>query len=94
MDLNDILAETISFDKQNINYILVYNKAKNSNYALKTTLAKRAGKSFLIGGFSRYDVFFHDVKTVNDDEFKKHSFSPRKIQICFLIIKIYKYNTY
>ena len=68
--LNDILTETISFDKQNINYILVYNKAKNSNYALKTTLAKRAGKSFLIGGFSRYDIFFHNVKTVNDDEFK------------------------
>ncbi len=68
--LNDILEETISFDKQNINYILVYNKAKNSIYALKTTLAKKAGKSFLIGGFSRYDIFFHNVKTVNDDEFK------------------------
>lgn len=69
--LNDILDETLSFDKKNINYILVYNKEKNNNYALKTSSAKKAGKSFLIGGFSRYNVFFHDVKTVNDDEFKK-----------------------
>lgn len=69
--LNDILDETLSFDKNNINYILVYNKEKNNNYALKTSSAKKAGKSFLIGGFSRYNVFFHDVKTVNDDEFKK-----------------------
>ena len=69
--LNDILDETLSFDKNNINYILVYNKEKNNNYALKTISAKKAGKSFLIGGFSRYNVFFHDVKTVNDDEFKK-----------------------
>lgn len=67
--LNDILDETLSFDRQNINYILVYNKIKNSNYSIKNTIAKRAGRTFLITGFNRYNVFFHDIKTVNEDDF-------------------------
>lgn len=68
--LNDILNESLAFDRQNINYILVYNKSKNPNYAIKNTFAKRAGKSFLITGFDRYYVFFHDVKTLDEDDFK------------------------
>lgn len=26
--------------------------------------------SYLINGFDRYNIFFHDVKTINEDEFK------------------------
>ena len=68
--LNDIMDETLSFDRQSINYILVYNKVKNSNYSIKNTLAKKAGKAFLIAGFDRYNVFFHDVKTMDEEDFK------------------------
>ena len=67
--LNDILNESLPFDRQNINYILVYNKVKNSKYAMASYLAKKAGKTFLIAGFSRYNVFFHNVKTMSDTEF-------------------------
>lgn len=81
--LNDILDETLSFDQQNINYILVYNKSKNSNYSIKNTIAKRAGKTFLITGFNRYSVFFHDIKTVNEDEFKTIVSSLEKSKYVF-----------
>lgn len=77
--LNDLIKENLSFDKKNINFILVYNKAKNNSfeeqrntsfYKIATLIASEAKLSYLIGGFSRYKAYFHDVKTVNEEEFK------------------------
>lgn len=77
--LNDILNENLTFDRNNVNYILVYNKLKNPKFekqrnssltGMASALAKSAGMTYLIDGFDRYNVFFHDVKTINEDEFK------------------------
>ena len=69
--LNDLLEENLAFDKNNINYILVYNKSKNSNYSIKSCMAKKSGKSFLIPGNSKYNIFFHNVETDDNEDFKK-----------------------
>lgn len=77
---NDIINENLSFDRENVNYILVYNKEKNLVFEAQRTsslskfnnlLAKNAGKRFCINGFDRYFYFFHDVKTINQEEFKE-----------------------
>lgn len=77
--LNDILQENLTFDKQNINFILVYNKDKNQSFEMQradsinkiaTLIAGDAKMSYLIDGFSHYKTYFHDVKTINEDEFK------------------------
>ena len=76
--LNDILDENLTFDRSNINYILVYNKSKNSEFerqrnssltGMARALAKSAGMTYLIDGFDRYNAFFHNVKTINENEF-------------------------
>ena len=77
--INDLLDKNLTFDRSNINYILVYNKTKNTDFenernssktSIATILAKTAGMSYTIGGFDRYKSFFHDVKTINEDEFQ------------------------
>lgn len=67
--LNDIIEENLQFDRQSINYILVYNKSKNAKYALKSSLAKLAHRSFLISGYEKYEVFFHRFETIDEIEF-------------------------
>lgn len=76
--LNDIIDENLTFDKKNINYILVYNQSKNSSFqnqrnnsltGIANTLASWSNTSYLINGFDRYKAFFHDVKTINETEF-------------------------
>lgn len=37
---------------------------------IATLIAGDAKMSYLIGGFSHYKICFHDVKTINEDEFK------------------------
>lgn len=77
--LNDIIQENLTFDKQNINFILVYNKNKNTSFEqqrnnsinkIATLIAEDAKMSYLINGFSHYKAYFHNVKTINEDEFK------------------------
>lgn len=77
---NDIIKENLSFDRDNVNYLLVYNKSKNQNYELyrhsalvkgKMMFGKLAGEPLLLQGFSRYKMFFHDVNTINEIEFQK-----------------------
>lgn len=76
--LNDIIDENLTFDRKNINYILVYNQSKNSSFqnqrnnsltGIANTLASWSNTSYLINGFDRYKAFFHDVKTINETEF-------------------------
>lgn len=85
--LNDILQENLSFDRKSINYILVYNKSKNTKFEnqrnsswskIGYSLSKLSGDTYLIDGFDRYRLFFHDVKTINEEEFKAISSSLEK----------------
>lgn len=82
---NDILNVTISFDKFDLIYMLVYNKAQNTAFenqrsspiaGIANHLAGLAGTSYLINGFDRYKKIFKDVYTINEIEFK-NSFSDK-----------------
>ena len=77
--LNDIIDENLSFDKTNINFMLVYNKAKNTSFEqernnslnkIASLIAADAKMSYLINGFNRYYGYFHNVKTINETEFE------------------------
>lgn len=77
---NDIVNENISFDRKSVNYVLVYNAENNAEFEKQrtsslsktaSTLAKLAGRRFCINGFDAYLYFFHDVRTINQDEFKQ-----------------------
>lgn len=76
---NDIIGENLIFDRQNVNYILVYNKAKNPDFEahrgspltkIGESIAAAAKEKYRIGGFSKYEAFFHDIKVINEEEFK------------------------
>ena len=76
--LNDIIHEDLTFDRNNINYILVYNQSKNPSFQkqrsnsltrIANTLASWSNTTYLINGFDKYKAFFHDVKTINETEF-------------------------
>ena len=76
---NDIFDVNLTYDRESINYILVYNKTKNSKFESERTsslsgigkiLASTAKMEYNISGFDRYKVFFHAVKTINEDEFQ------------------------
>lgn len=77
--LNDILGENLTFDRKNVNYILVYNKDKNAEFEnqrnnsfskIAAAVAGMAKMEYLIAGFDRYKAFFHNVKTINENEFQ------------------------
>ena len=75
---NDIVDVDLTFDRNSINYILVYNQANNPAFQnqrtnsltqLATAIGNTANMSYLINGFDRYKAFFHDIKTINETEF-------------------------
>lgn len=75
---NDIFDETLSYDRKSIDYILVYNKTKNIKFenerysaltGIGKILASASNMEYNINGFDRYRLFFHNVKTINEDEF-------------------------
>lgn len=75
--LSDILDSTLKEIRNICYYVLVYNKEKNElfenqrrypTYLLGNRLAHLAGANFLINGFDRYRVFFHEVYTINENE--------------------------
>ena len=77
---NDMLGENLSFDREHINYILVYNQSKNSSFEqdrgsyltkMVTILGKYSKMDYLIKGFDHYRLFFNKVQTLNEIEFKE-----------------------
>lgn len=75
---NDIITENLTFDRKSINYILVYNEAKNPKFQsqrtssltkLASAIGTTANMTYLINGFDRYRAYFHDIKTINETEF-------------------------
>lgn len=75
---NDIINETLTFDRNSVNYILVYNKGNNPKFQdqrtssltkIATSIGATANMTYLINGFDRYRAYFHDIKTINETEF-------------------------
>lgn len=75
---SDIVDENVSFCRQNMNYVLVYNKMRNEDFENKKNssftkfaevIAGKAKEKFVIEGFARNKIFFNDVKILNQDEF-------------------------
>lgn len=76
---NDILDVKVSFDKNEVIYILVYNKEKNQDFEnqrsssitrISDHIGHLAGTPYLLNEFSRYLKFFKKVHTINNEEFK------------------------
>lgn len=67
--LNEILQENLSFDKKEVVFILVYNHNKNSLYAHRARLAKKAKKTFFITDFKRLRNLFFRVETIDERDF-------------------------
>lgn len=77
--LNHILDKDLKYDKEHISYILVYNKEKNKEFEnqrfsslskMSNILGNYSKMSYLIKGFGRYNIFFRNVKTINEEEFQ------------------------
>lgn len=75
---NDIIKENLTFDRNSVNYILVYNKNNNPKFQnqrtssltkIATSIGATANMTYLINGFDRYRAYFHDIKTINETEF-------------------------
>ena len=82
---HDILNVTISFDRCELVYMLVYNRVNNHSFEtqrnssvarISNHFARQAGTFFLINGFDRYRKIFNAVYTINEVEFK-NSFSDK-----------------
>lgn len=70
--LMDILDKKISYSRENIQYILVYNSEKNSRVAIGKSIAKMAGNHFVELGLAKFKGFcLKDVYTFTKEEFKR-----------------------
>ncbi len=79
---NDIIQTNISFCRENVNFILVYNGSKNpeegtseSNDSSRVKIAKhftnKAGKHFVRYNMDKYKkIYFKDVFTYTEEEFE------------------------
>lgn len=79
---NDIIQENISFCRENVNFILVYNGSKNpeegtseTNEGSRVKIAKyitnKAGKHYVQFTMDRYKkLYFKDVFTYTEEEFE------------------------
>ncbi|MBR2089758.1 MAG: hypothetical protein IJ905_05215 [Fibrobacter sp.] len=76
---NDLVERNLSFDRNNIHFVLVYNKQKNEKFEkdrnnslnkLNGILANKAADSYLLEGFKHYQFMFKTVRTINEEEFK------------------------
>lgn len=68
----DIVQTNISFTRENMDYVLVYNEEKNSRKMISKHLHKSAKTNFICFGleyFKKY--FFKDVFTYTQNEFEK-----------------------
>lgn len=70
--LLDILDEKISYSRDNIRYILVYNGVKNSRVSIGTHIAQKAGNHFIEFGLSRFKgLCLKDIYTYTKEEFEE-----------------------
>lgn len=71
----DLLNKTISYTRENLDFILVYNEDKNKdrdNLKKKIINLAKHGDEFVKWGFGKYKIFFRNVHTYTEKEFEKH----------------------
>lgn len=83
---NDIVRMNISYTRDNLDFILVYNRDKNpiskeekrnisdskSRFQIGSILMRRAGQEFVRWGFLKYKgLYFRNVHTYDIDQFKE-----------------------
>lgn len=81
---NDIMNTNISFCRENVGFILVYNESKNPDQNLKAEapspsrdkigkyFSKKAGTSFIRFGLGQFKkIYFHDIYTYTTKEFER-----------------------
>lgn len=68
--LCDIICKSIGFTRENMEFILVYNEAKNSRVGIGKYLTNLEGKSSILFGLEKYEkIYFKHVYTYTEDEF-------------------------
>lgn len=76
---NDLTEKNLSFNRDYVYFILVYNKQKNKTFEderhsyknqLVGLIAQKANENYLLEGFKHYQFMFKGVKTINEEEFK------------------------
>lgn len=83
---NDIIGENISFCRENVNFILVYNEEKNPTddiaggenprVAIGKHFSRKANKRFVRYDLNRYKkIYFKDVYTYTEKEFDEEFLS-------------------
>lgn len=75
----DIIGENISYCRENVNFILVYNESKNSDElqgSAKASIGKyfaaKAKKKYVRFDLERFErIYFHEVFTYTEKEFQE-----------------------
>ena len=75
--LTDILDKSISYTRQNLCFILVYDETKNPRYKIVKRYSRKTKTGedfdFPLFGFGRFKkLYFKNVFTVTKDEFENH----------------------
>lgn len=69
----DIVNKGISFTREHLDYILVYNEKKNSKSEIVTHIAKKAKTEHIKYGLERFKkFFFKEVHTYTEKEFEEY----------------------
>lgn len=73
---SDITSTTVSYFREKVEFVLVYNKLKNSCDGLqriKKYIEKKSRLKLIQGGFNRFKgIYFNDVHTFAVDEFERY----------------------
>lgn len=71
--LTDILEKNISYTRENVEYILVYNEEKNSKNFIANHICQKADTHFIEKGLERFKGYcFKDVYTYTKEEFENN----------------------
>ncbi|WBB29705.1 hypothetical protein [Parvimonas micra] len=69
----DVLGETISYTRQNLDFILVYNEDKNKyRDDLKNAIFKKSNDELVKFGFKKYEIFFRKVHTYTEKSLNRY----------------------
>lgn len=69
----DITDKTLSYMRKNIDFILVYNKEKNSKEFIKQHYASKAGQELILFSLQGLKtLYFKNVHTYTQDQFEKY----------------------
>jgi hypothetical protein len=67
----DIIGKGISFTRENMNYILVYNETKNPKDAIIGNIRNRTKESHINFGLGRFEkLYFKKVSTLTEKDFE------------------------